>query len=41
MGLRLNEEAEAMALALAKGRTDAPALPTQPAPPVIRSAWMG
>jgi len=39
MGLRLNEEAEAMAAA--KRRSDTPAPPATPAPPVIRSAWMG
>jgi phage terminase large subunit GpA-like protein len=39
MGLRLNEEAEAMAAA--KRRTGAPAQTAKPAPPVIRSAWMG
>ncbi len=39
MGLRLNEEAEA--IAAAKRQSDAPALPAKPAPPVIRSAWMG
>ena len=38
MGLRLNEEAKAMAAAKrAKRRTDAPAIPTKPA---IRSGWM-
>ncbi len=39
MGLRLNEEADVMATA--KQRTDAPAQPTKPTAPVIRSAWMG
>jgi len=39
MGLRLNEEADVMAAA--KPRSEAPALPANPAPPVIRSAWMG
>jgi len=38
VGLRLNEEANAMAVA--KRRSEAPAIPAKPAPPVIRSVWM-
>jgi phage terminase large subunit GpA-like protein len=38
MGLRLNEEAEAMAAA--KRRADAPTQPVKPTPPVIKSTWM-
>lgn len=39
MGLGLNEEAVAMAVT--RRRADASAPAAQPAPPVIRSAWMG
>lgn len=39
MGLRLNKEAETMAMT--KRRTDAPDIQIKPTPPVIRSAWMG
>lgn len=39
MGLRLNDEVEVMAAVKIKG--DGTIRPTKPAPPVIRSTWMG